>query len=279
MSKSEGLSPDALAQLAEWEREDSLAVHDSILMTVYNRPRQVLRSVLFGLAKNDLSRTELVIVNDGSDEPYNWVPDYCDQRNIRLKWVNVDTQRDRPGSYGIGGYNNPSYAWNSAIEASSGYRLVFLSSDCIPQPQMMAHARRCGESVWQAGCIDMDTGTLYLGKERLYPMGWCMALKRKHLPDGGYDEGLLKGIDYDDNDFTARCALNTHTLEVDLACTVFHQSHPSIAYSDGHLGSDINERYMRSKWGGIPWIGGDDDPLEWQVRQRATKLVVHVEKK
>ena len=45
-------------------------VKDSIILTLFNRPRLALENVIFGLLKNDLADTELVIIDDGSDEEH-----------------------------------------------------------------------------------------------------------------------------------------------------------------------------------------------------------------
>lgn len=254
-------------------------MRDSILLTVYDRPERVLFNTFHSLRRNDLTGSEIVIVDDGSTKDYGRIKAYLMQYEVPFEWITVDTIKDRPGTYNLNGYNNPAYAWNCALDAAKGARITVLSSDCIIPPHMMNHARLCRKSIWMSTVVDIDSGTIFLGRERIAPYGWCMSWNRENAPDVRWDEMYLKGMGFDDNDITAQLAVAHGEVRIDPGVTAFHQSHLQMAYSDGHYGMDINERYTCKKWGGVPWYGGDDEPLGITQGRRAGEIVLHVERK
>lgn len=255
-------------------------MRDSILMTVYNRPERVLFNTFHGLRRNRLLvESEIVIVNDGSTWDYSRLKDYLTKYEVPYRWIDINTVEDCPDTYNIDGYNNPVHAWNVALDAAKGSRITVVSSDCIVPPHMMNHARKCGKSVWMSTVVDMDSGMIYLGGPRTAPYGWCMTWNRENAPDVRWDENYLKGMGFDDNDITAQLAIAHGDIVIDPEVTVFHQSHPAVAYSDGHFGHDINERYILKKWGGVPWKGDEDEPLAITKGKRNGAIVLHVERK
>ena len=245
---------------------------DSVLMTVYNRPHLALLNTLTALGKNDLTETEIVIVDDGSSVDYSAIQEAY--AALPIKWVRVDTAVDRPGSYSIDGYNNPSYAWNCALAAASGETVHIISSDTLLPPHSLASARKrmLNKVVYCGMVVDMDTAAEYLGSQRVAPLGWFLSTTKTQLTkiaDANghvWDEGYLQGIAFEDNDFTARLALSVGRVVVDLSVCCWHQSHPQLAYSDDMKGWKANEAYTLKKWGGIPWSNkkwhtGHADPL------------------
>ena len=250
-------------------------MRNSVLMTVYDREPLVLKNVLAAIRKNDLSDTEIIVVDDGSSI------DYTDFRLAHFgwgRWLKVNTITDRPGTYNIDGYNNPAYAWNCAIDAATGDNLIFLSSDCIMQPDAIKKAtRNTRNTLWMPRVVDMDTGHEWLGRQRVYPMGWMSCIHRKHVKP--YDENYLKGIDFDDNDFIATLALSVGSITIDLSCMLFHQSHTRVAYSDNLEGHKINRSYIEKKWGGIPWANYEKDPISKRAGQTGSELRLSVKMK
>jgi len=110
---------------------------------------------------------------------------------------------------------------------------------------------------WMPMVVDMDTATQFLGSDRLAPYGWLYGIHRKHMESiGGWDEEYMKGLAFDDNDIMARLALEVGRFVIDGNCTVWHQSHPQVAYSDNMKGFNINKDYTLKKWGFIPWGKG-----------------------
>jgi glycosyltransferase involved in cell wall biosynthesis len=231
----------------------------SILMTVYNRSHRVLLNTLLQLVRNDLKDSEVVIINDGSTIDYEQVKKLLVKNKVPFMWHDINTIKDRPGTYNIRGFNNPAYAWNFAVKASKGERLVFLSSDCYVPAPCLRRSRKYPEHVYMPCVFDLDSSHAYLSQNHIYPMGWMMSIKREWFGEG-FDEELLKGVDFDDNDFTARLLLE-HPFLIDTSMVLVHQSHAAVAYSDGLAGRKRNDAYMRAKWGGIPWSGEKDDPL------------------
>ena len=254
-------------------------ISDSIITTLYNRPVLTLRNVFHALRRQNLKNTEIIVVDDGSTKDYSRIHSYIASYEIPVNWIKINTVEDCPGTYNIDGYNNPSHAWNVGLEAARGDRITMLASDCIIPANAMDRARRCRKSIWMSCVVDMDSGMVYLGKARLAPYGWFMTWRRDVVGEIRQDETYLKGMGFDDNDFTARLALKTLSIAIDPAVTAFHQSHPAIAYSDGHLGHDINERHTWKKWGGIPWSGCETDPLEVTQSRQGDYLMLHVERR
>ena len=250
----------------------------SVLTTIYDRPYRVLRNTLHQLRRNDLTNTEIIVVDDGSTKDYGQIRDYLTQYEMPFKWITINRENYPFEPYSIDGLNNPAFAWNTALDAAQGEIIVCLASDCMIPPNALKHAKTPGRSVWMSGVVDMDTGVEFLGRGRLAPYGWFMSWNREYH-DIRWDLEFLRGIDYDDNDFTARLALSSKRIDIDLGITAFHQSHPKTAYSDGHRGHDINERYTWKKWGGVPWAGNEYDPLEIKQARENHLYVLHVERK
>lgn len=254
----------------------------SVITTVYNRDPRVLENMLASVRGNDLSGTEVVIVDDGStlyEGETIWTsrpPLFSDSM---LRWSRIDTKADRPDTYQIDGYNNPAYAWNRALDAAQGDIIIVVGSDCILQSRTLKAARQCGKAVWMCGVVDIDSGAQYLGPQRIAPFGWVMAWNRKEIGDIRWDENYLRGMAFDDNDMTARLGLAAKQIHLDFSITAFHQSHASTAYSDGLYGHGINERYTREKWGGIPWSGEKDDPLRVAMARQGNLHILQVERK
>jgi len=244
-------------------------MRDSIILTVYNRPVHVLENTLRALFKNDLEDCEVIVVDDGSNQPVlePATPDWWDHDKVR--WIKTNTLTAHPATHHINGHNNPAYVNNLALEKARGDHITFLSSDCIIPPHTLTQARKHPRAMWVPRVMDMDTGQMWLHKKRLFPMCWFVRAPREACPE--FDEEYLKGIAFEDNDWTARVALATEEVVLDESVTIFHQSHPLVAYTqaDGTVPSKptFNDAYMRSeaytraKWGGIPWLNQEDDPL------------------
>jgi len=247
----------------------------SVLITLYNRPRRMFHNTLHQLRRNDLRNTEVVIVDDGSTKDYSDMQSYCEQHEMPVKWIRIEKD---PTCYSIDGYNTPVRAWNTALDAASGEIIVTLASDCLIPPHAMNHARRPGKAIWMCAVTDIDTCTEFLGRTRMAPLGWFMSWNRS-LYDVRWDDEYMKGIAFDDNDFTARLALAAKTVNIDLGITAFHQSHPQTAYSDGLRGHEINERYTWKKWGGVPWKRCQDDPIVVKTTVTGSTRVLYVSRK
>lgn len=249
----------------------------SVLMTLFDRPRREFQNVLCQLRKQDLTSTEIIIVDDCSTKDYSSTKSYIQQYEMPVEWIRLE-QKDYPDhTYRIGSYNNPVKAWNTALDAANGDIIVTLASDVMIQKGALRHAKKPGRGVWCCSIIDMDSGTEYLGRSRIAPYGWFMSWNRE-FNEVRWDEEYLRGMAFDDNDFSARLALSANRVEINMSIRGFHQSHFPTAYSDGHRGHDINERYTWKKWGGVPWSGDECDPLAVKKAFLGGMHVLHVER-
>ena len=254
----------------------------SVVMTLYNREHLVVMNTLAALARTGIGKdAELVVVNDGSTLDYSGVLGFAG--DIPVKVVECDTAKDRPGTYVIGeGHNNPAHANNVGLAACEGDYVAWLSSDCMIQPHSFDRAfkRDLSQWVYFPSVIDIPTGEVWLGASRIAPFNWFFVTTRENVEAvGGWDENYLKGMAYEDNDFTARLAQRVGRLVVDLDTMCFHQHHEQTAYSDGLKGCETNKAYTGEKWGGIPWYESEGCPLNKQLYGQGREIVVDVPKK
>ena len=254
---------------------------DTIILTVFNRPELMLLNTFMGIANNDLSDTEILVVDDGSTIDYT---DFqATLEGLPIRWLRRSTVHECPNTYNLGGHNNPAYVNNIAMNEAKGENLFWLSSDVILPPHALDRARRWNPNdvVWVPRTVDMDTAKEFCGPERVFPMCWGVYTTKEHcVLAGGLDERYIEGMAFEDNDFMARLAQRTGKLIVDLGVTVWHQSHAQVATSDGGDGYTRSEAYTRQKWGdAIPWTGQADDPLGMKMNQVEDILIVKVTKK
>jgi glycosyltransferase involved in cell wall biosynthesis len=239
----------------------------------------MLAMTMQGLCKNDLRDTEIVVVDDGSDQHYaEQYPDLC--RLLEASGAAVVYHKMEPyEAYRIDGHNNPARANNEALKLASGERIFWLSSDVILPPHALARARRFGkdDAVFVGQVVDMDTGGIFLGPGRLFPMMWFVGTSKAACEAiGGFDENYLRGMAFEDNDFMGRLACHVGRVVFDWDVLSFHQSHPNTAYSDQMEGFKRSADYTKTKWHGVPFSG--DKPVlkiktamhalglpEWQV--------------
>lgn len=228
-------------------------------MTVFDRDERVLMNTLHALARTGLPGTEVLVVDDGSTIDYSsfW-PAF--EGIMPLRVTSRNTIESVEGAYHIGGHNNPAWVNNRALELVETEKVIFLSSDCIVQPHLFdALARHdLAKAMVSTRVVDLDSGKVYCGTERPFPMQWCLATTTKNAIEcGGFDEEYVKGMAFEDADFSARLALLTGKAVIDLGVTSWHQSHPAVYYSDDGKGYKISEEYTKRKWGGgIPWARG-----------------------
>jgi glycosyltransferase involved in cell wall biosynthesis len=239
-------------------------------MTVFNRPPRVLWNTLHALRKNNLDKCEILIVDDGSTVDYEQQKQYAIQYEMPVRWLRIEPDEYPDWTYRIphpkGGYiNNPALAWNRAVAAAEGRRLMFLSSDCMLPNFAVREAKKCGDHFWLANVVDQETNIMFICDRRAVPFPFFAACLKDHvIGAGGFDENYLRGIAWEDNDFGARLGLYCGHAVFDSSVLVVHQSHPPLAYSDKMRGMKISEKYTLEKWGGVPWNVSDSlvDPIE-----------------
>jgi glycosyltransferase involved in cell wall biosynthesis len=230
-------------------------------MTVFDRPIEVLLRTLRGLAECDLTDTQVVIVNDGSQMPYKSVRTYVEEHFEAGVWSDMpeyEAFRLPDGS------NNPARAFNQAVSLATGDNLIVMSSDVLVPPKTMAKAKKMdfSKALWTPYVEDTygdipGVGREYCGPGRLMPMPWFLGVSRSDLlAVGGWDEGYLGGLCYEDNDLVGRLALKTGRFIGDWTQKVYHQGHYQVAYVDQPEVVEANQRnraYTMDKWGGIPF--------------------------
>lgn len=228
-----------------------------IAMTLYDRNPLTVANTLASIAKAaaGIPDTEVLIVDDASSVDYSALILDMSTLGTPIRVVRCDTCSERAGTYNLNGYNNPAYASNFALRNVDSEFLFWMSSDVILTPPILREALKLNlnKVVWMPCVVDLDTQGTFLGPDRLAPFGWFMATATEHFRATGWDEEYLKGLAFEDNDFTARLAIEVGRVVVDTNCTVWHQSHRDIAYSDDMRGFQINQAYTKQKWGSIPW--------------------------
>lgn len=246
----------------------------SILMTVHDREPEVLLATLRALRRSGASSedVEIVIANDRSEMTYEWLIEYA-CRWLSVVWVKVPAY----DAFRLpGGHNGPSRAFNEALRASSGERIVVMSSDIIVTPgafrAMLAHD--VDEGMWTPKVWDIDGRPFreYCGPSRIFPMPWFLLASRRALMEvGGWDEEYLLGLSFDDNDIAARVGLYHGKFFVDFDQVVFHQSHDPV--SPGNAAHETNRKYTKEKWQGIPF-DGENTPFDVSRRPHPSGRMV-----
>lgn len=253
-------------------------IKDSVVLTLHNREALTLWNVLYALLANDLTATELVIIDDGSDEDHAAINEDC-VGFLKAQGIPHQFERITPyEAYRINGHNNPARVNNRALELVRGERVVWLSSDVIVPPHTLHHMRRfvASEAVWVPQVVDMATGAIFLGPQRVFPMMWCVGAPAEVCKELRFDEEYLKGMAFEDNDFMGRLAVKVGRIIFDWEVLTFHQSHPQVAYSDNLEGFKRSSEYTKQKWHGVPFAsdkpclaikrGMNEKGLpEWQV--------------
>jgi glycosyltransferase involved in cell wall biosynthesis len=243
-------------------------VKNSIVMTVSDREPVLLMNTLRWLTMCDLADTEIVIVNDCSQD-VSWLTEpilaECSARRVDME--PYDCMRVE------GNYNNPAKAFNRCLSEAQGERLIILSSDVLVPPRVLEQARKYDptEVVFCPMVVDLATAQEYCGPRRVFPMPWFLSCSRQHAVEcGGWDENYLNGLCWEDNDFVGRLALRTGQILYDFNQVVWHQSHHQPAYvrSDVALAlNKINRQYTEAKWKALPF--GESDKIAFeQVRKR-----------
>jgi hypothetical protein len=242
-------------------------VKDSIVMTVADREPAVLLSTLRWLGSADLTDTEIIIVDDCSAIPYDFVTPMLEPLNGRL--ITLAPYE----CFNIDGYNNPAKAFNAGLAEAKGERLIILSSDVIVPSRAIESARTFDptEIIYCPRVVDLATCAEYCGPTRLFPMPWFLACSTEHAKKcGGWDEKYLEGMCFEDNDFVGRLALTTGKVLYDFDSVVWHQSHYQPAYVQDTEVVKANRRsrqYTMDKWLAIPFDNSDKIAFE-TVRKR-----------
>lgn len=244
-------------------------MRNSVLLTLFDRDEITLLNTLRALTKNTLEDTEILLADDGSSIDYSALEETFSP--MPLRWLRHSTLEHRPETYNIEGHNNPAHVNNWLLDQVDSERVLFLSSDVILPPHALGRAFSWDPSaIWSAYTVDMDSGVMFCGSSRPYPMMWAVAMETKVARSVRFDERYCDGMAFEDNDFMGRAALEVGRIVLDGGVLDFHQSHENVAYSDDLVGFKRSERYTIEKWGGIPFhsaVGQSNDPLELDMSE------------
>jgi GT2 family glycosyltransferase len=243
-------------------------VKDSVILTVYNRDITIMLNTLVSLRKNNLEEdTEVLFVDDGSTE------DYEDLIEMAQEWAGYPLRYLRAPEYEAyrinGGHNNPAIVNNWALTQAQGERIFFLSSDVMLPPHAMDAARAWVDrgAIYTPRTLDMDSGNVYCGRDRPYPMMWFVGCRKADIDAiGGFDEKFCEGMAFEDNDFMGRLFQHVGKLIIDLAVTAFHQSHAQVYTQDEGVGYLKSKKYCLAKHDGVPFA---DD---WRVKFKTANV-------
>jgi glycosyltransferase involved in cell wall biosynthesis len=188
---------------------------------------------------------ETIIIDDGSSKEHDVTDLYFEGYNIRV--IRLERSTDWRGA---------CVAYNTGFRAAAGDVILINSSECMHVGNVIGYINdNFKEDSYMAfstlmGAKDMDiedfnTGNpdSFLAQSKLYKTWWsvhskvgnyipyCAAINKKNMDIlGGYDEQFVKGIGYDDYDFTHR----VRNLGLKMQCIdspfVFHQWHKPTDY-------------------------------------------------
>jgi len=136
----------------------------SVILATYNWP-EALTAVLHGLSSQTDRNFEVVIADDGSDEPTTDVIGTArDRLPIRHVW------------HEHRGFRLAEIR-NRAILASKGAYCIFLDGDCIPRPSFVAAHRQLAEPGWYVQGNRVSLRKEFTGRvlaEQLTPGDWSL---------------------------------------------------------------------------------------------------------
>jgi len=232
-------------------------MNPGFILTTYNREPHILETCVRSI-ENLFPDSDIIIVDDGSDSEH--------KKAYKLRGIpdsyftRISTIDDCPGTYHINGCNNPAHAFNTGVEVAKTLDIndVFIvSSDVIVSRGLRWAVENIDpeSTVWTPSVVDTSSGEIYVRPSKVRPLPWCLYTSiSSSSAIGGWDTGYLRGLAFEDNDFSARLCQHVGRLIIDGHTVVYHQSHPQVVFSDNCHGWSINESYTRSKWsGGIPF--------------------------
>lgn len=257
---------------------------NSVLMSLHNRKPEVVELVMRALFANDLSDTEICVLDDNSDTNYEPLKTAL---SIEPAWAHVRWERYDRGDLPSWAYiqkddtMNPARVFNKLAQMAQGERLFFMSSDCVVPPNLLTRTKDFDltKEAYHAQTINGD-GTPYCGPKRVTPYGFFLGVSREAFNAiGGYDEEYLRGIAFEDTDFVTRLLRHYGTIAIDCSLRVIHMKHPLHVYIiDGGKGHAINaERYYKTH-GNKTWdVDGQYPDGTWLWRAEQCGQVLYVQ--
>lgn len=201
----------------------------SVVVCVYNRPRQVI-SCLESLLKQDYRPLEIIVVDDGStDETPNELARFRQEHQDDDVPLRILTNT---GNLGL------CAARNVGLDAAAGDIVLYTDSDCIADPHWVSAIIEALEDGHYAGAagrvIDTPTnwaeraaaGATRIGASNVQGrslVGGNMAIRRSLLAAYRFDEHIAYGADEDD--LAGRMARDGHRF-VFVDAAIVHHHHP-----------------------------------------------------
>lgn len=242
------------------------------VLTTYERPLWLLWPCVKAL-REALPDDPIILVDDGSSEEYRDMAKSA-LDGVGLTWVETDTIKEHPGAFHRGGHNDPAHSTNVGLDVAKDLgadHVLLVSSDCIVQNTLgewcAAMDQMADRFVCNTQAVNLADALVLCSTQRPRPFQWCQYFRREHAEAiEGFDIGFLRGLGYEDNDFSGRLIRHVGQALIDDRITTWHMHHPCVWFGNGD-GEQANEAYCREKWGGtIPfneqgrWVWG-------QIRQ------------
>lgn len=218
----------------------------SLVMPYWNREKQLKASLERYERLYPSLHMEVVIANDGSQEPE--VGNYSFP--VRIKNL---PKKDYP--------LNPCVPLNKAVKNAKGSVIVITNPEIIHKtpvfPQMMENLLSLGERGYVlAACKGEETKRFHChstirgpGQDRIpkgYGLHFCGMMYKKFFEEvGGFDEDYRNGSGYDDNDFAWRVHRAKGNVKVRDDLIVYH---PRSGTKWDKGGFQRNKQIFYSKW-------------------------------
>lgn len=230
----------------------------SLALTLHDRPESTIKRVGMALAENRVDQLILVLDRPTQEvrDSYHWFIDHTGYDFVKV---------ELPGE---GGWRCSAAAWNAAFSEVASELLVCISSDVVMEPgcttRLAAHLAAYPAVIY-GKVLDENpevgdqlakglTRKVLCSSREPRPLGFIMGLPMWAVrATGGYDEGLMEGIWYEDGDWTQRLWAEGLPFVFDDAVRGVHISHPRpfLDEQDGVRKQHINMHYMIRKWGSL----------------------------
>lgn len=235
----------------------------SVVLTVNERPTEVLQQVLDSLHHQHDQIDQLVVVLDRTPHHLrDWLfRAVMTMPGLPVEWVLVEGQP---------GWLCPARAWNAGFAQVRSELVYCISSETVQAPGNVERAKtflQRSHAVVFGKATESHPGKyghsvpggLLCSSQNPRPLGFIMAMPMWMVRAvHGYDEGFMGGYWYDDDDFTYRLwRLGQPFIFLDLIEGV-HMSHPRPVLDtvEGQDGIARNRQYMLAKHGTLQPMDG-----------------------
>jgi GT2 family glycosyltransferase len=221
----------------------------SIVMSYFNRPLQLKRTIISILKSSLYKDIELIIVDDDSDSNLR-AKNFCFPPQLKVSVIDISTSERT--------WNNPCVPFNKGFEQAKGDIVIIQNPEVMHIGDVIEYALKystnknylsfCCAGIMDKGFSDSQFSTLlsstvsdsfkvtnqhknqWYNHPEVRPVGYhfCSAIKRRNLITlGGFDQRFANGFCYDDNEFVTRIkrmGLQLQFVPVN-DCYTIHQHH------------------------------------------------------